>query len=508
MPGPVESACPNCDVRKRRAPGLWCLPCTKVRHRQYRADRKAAVQAVQFSRPLDAKRYIITSAQNATKVHGPFFEALQVAALHLQAELVVVPLRYRNPTSLWSSAQESDEWWDEAVTPFLFNQRKKLNPNLVLAADVKTQPTASSPLTGFESLTGAESCIIAHTKMQFRSVPVPSGRYPKILSTTGACTKPNYTDTKAGKLGAFHHFLGAVIVEIEGKTFHLRQINAHRTDGSFTDLDQEYSAEGVKPAPPALALVMGDTHVRVTDPAVDRATFGPGGMVETLQPKTLVFHDLFDGATVNPHEAGNPFIAEAKRKAKTASVEDEVREVVEFVNARCKGRNAVIVDSNHHAFLERWVLAGDWKRDLKNARFYLRTALAMLESARVTPNGAEYMDPFPFWVRELGAEANIRCLGPDESFKIDGIECSLHGHRGPNGARGSLKNLSRLGTRVTVGHSHGPGIEEGAYQVGVSAFRRLSYQRGPGSHLNTHCVTYASGKRALLTIIGDNWRSE
>src|SRR5206468_12365404 len=127
-------------------------------------------------------------------------------------------------------------------------------PNLVLAADVKTQPTASSPLSGFESLTGGESCILGHTKMQLRSVPVPTGRYPKLLTTTGACTKPNFTDSKAGALGKFPHYLGAVLVELDGKRFHLRQLNADRLDGSFIDLDTLYTPQGVRRAPPAKAL--------------------------------------------------------------------------------------------------------------------------------------------------------------------------------------------------------------------------------------------------------------
>jgi hypothetical protein len=63
-----------------------------------------------------------------------------------------------------------------------------------------------------------------------------------------------------------------------------------------------------------------------------------------------------------------------------------------------------------------------------------------------------------------------------------------------------LKNLSRLGARVISAHGHSPGIEEGNYQVGTSTPRRLEYTHGPSSWQNTHCVIYASGKRALLTV--------
>lgn len=506
--------CSKCELPKPISSFQWKTKPNGSRHRRNVCNRcnigKAPLKTEKpkrFARSLSGRRFIITAAQNATPVHEAFWASLLVAAKHLRAELVVIPLRYRNPTSQWTAKQEDHEWWAPEVVPHLFNVRKKLNANLVIAADVKTQPTASSPLSGFESLTGAESCILGHTKMAFRSVPVPTGRYPKILTTTGAVTKPNFTDSKAGKLGHFHHFLGALLVELDGKRFHIRQLNADRLDGSFVDLDTLYTPKGIRRAPPALGLVLGDAHARFIEPAVDRATFGRGGIVETLQPRTLVFHDVFDGYSVNPHHAGNPFISQAKMRGRAGNVREEVEHCVGWVKIRAKGRRAVIVSSNHDNFLSRWVQNTDWRHTPGNADFYLETARAMVKSVKLGPEGATYADPFAYWVEKLRAGANIRCLDLDESFKLGGIECSLHGHQGPNGARGTLRNLSRLGARVISGHSHTPGIEEGHYQCGTSTPLRLEYTHGPSSWLNTHCVVYANGKRALLTIIDGRWRS-
>ena len=121
-----------------------------------------------------------------------------------------------------------------------------------------------------------------------------------------------------------HHTLGATLVEVRGKKFHLRQLNGLRDTGEFQDLTTLYRSDGIVPSPVA-ALVMGDTHVDCIDPKVLRATFGAGGMIETLKPGVLAWHDLLDGEAVNPHHEGNPFIAVAKRAGQLDVAEDEVR---------------------------------------------------------------------------------------------------------------------------------------------------------------------------------------
>lgn len=488
--------------------GTYCYSTTN-------ADAPAAKNAkvprsrkpLKFTRVLEAgtKRFIITSAQNATPVHEQFFAALKVAAKELDAELIVIPFRYKNPTSRWTASQAGAEHWAEEVQPYLFNTRKKLCSNLVIAGDVKTQPTATSPLSGFEGLTGGESCIIGHTKVQLRVIPVPSGKFPKILTTTGACTVPNYTDSKAGKLGAFHHSLAAVMVEVVGNRFHMRQICATK-DGEFTDLDKVFTAAGVRQAPPALGLVMGDTHARFMDPQVEKATFGPGGIVDLLDPEYLVWHDVLDGYAANPHHTGDPFIDYAKGNAGLNDVRKEVEYTVALLDKYSKDRKSIVVPSNHDNFLSRWVKRTDWKDDPVNAEFYLETALAMLKSTTMTAAGTSYHDPFKAWVKKLSKSQNVRCLDSDESFTLAGIECGMHGHQGPNGARGSIKNLSRLGVKVVSGHGHCPAIEEGHYRAGTSTPLKLEYTAGPSNWLNTHVVVYANGKRSLITIIDGQWR--
>ena len=460
-----------------------------------------------FKRTLGGKStFIITAAQNATPVHQGFLKACEALCNERNGEILAIPLRYKNPTSRWTASQANEEVWADALAPHMCNQRKRLNANLIVLGDIKTQPTAVNPLTGYEALTHGESGILGHTKLALKTIATPQSKFPKIMTTTGAMTIPNYTDSRAGKIGEFHHTLGAALVEISGKKFHLRQLSADK-EGTFTDLDQTYSEFGRTKAEKPLALVMGDTHVDFIDPAVERSTFGKGGLVDTLQPAHLVWHDLLDGYAINPHHNGNPFAAIAKVQNNRNDAKEELMRALEFIHKRTPdGVTSVVVPSNHEDFLSRWIINQDWRNNPANAEFYLETALAMVRGTQFGGAGTTYPSPFIYWGRKELAYSSVLFLERDESFAVAGVELGMHGDQGPNGARGSIKNLRRIGIRSIIGHSHSPGIDEGCYQTGTSTRLKLEYNGGPSGWLNTHCILYANGKRTLVNIIDGEYR--
>lgn len=468
----------------------------------------AVEQPKPFSRTLrkGCKTFIVVAAQNGTPVEPDWWATILSMAKHRKAEILVIPIRYKNPTSQWTASQQGAEHWASEVRDYLWSARTSLNKKCMVLGDFKIQPTAADPLTGAEALSLAQSGIIGHTKLQMRSIATPASRMAKILTTTGACTVENYTDSRVGRVGAFHHSLSCVIVEIVGtKRFHLRHVHYDRKTKSATDLDVRYQVNGYGAAPRPLALAMGDTHVRAIDLAVERATFGPGGMIETLNPQHLIFHDVLDSYFSSPHHWQDPFIGVAIAKA-AGTVEAEVEEAVRFIRDRTKkDRISVVVGSNHNDMLGRWLKRTDWKTDPINACFYLRTALRMADEAKLLRKGADYPDPFTTIVRDRKIP-NVRVLDQDESFTLAGVELGMHGDRGPNGARGSIKNLRRIGVKSIIGHSHSPGIDEGCYQTGTSSLLRLDYNHGPSSWLNAHCLLHADGKRQIIVIVDGYWR--
>ena len=507
-----ELRCPICDSDNLRLSGKadssrnqrWrCKGCG------YRTTNPCGIlKEPMFKTELpESDRYVITSAQNATGIHTAFFRALKNYCKVNDAVLVIVPFRYRNHSSVWSKVDENQDWWNEELLEYMYDGRLFINDNLQLLSDIKVTPTAVTPLSGLETITGGDSGIVGHPKIEMRCIATPANKLPKMMMTTGACTLMNYTDTKAGKKGEFHHTFGAIVVEVDGNQFHTRTINAMR-DGSFCELAggvKRYTGNKVTKLKGIEALVMGDTHVDFLDPEVYTATFGDDGMVKVLKPKKLVWHDLLDFYCRSHHDT--PLTAVTKAREGLDNVREEIERAVKFiVDHTPKGVVSVLVPSNHNEHLEKWINEADWKYEGINAETYLETALAIIRSTKVGPGGAEWEDPFHWWVKKLAPGNKFTLLRRDVSDCTKGIELSMHGDKGLNGARGSLMSLSKIGVKSIIGHSHTPGIRDGCYQVGTSSVLRRDWNSGPSSWMHTHAIVYPNGKRSLIHMINGSWR--
>lgn len=462
----------------------------------------------------DCKRFIVVSAQNGTPIEPDMWGCLLTAGAELDAETLVIPLRYKNPTSQWSGSARNAEWWDAPTRPYLWNQRLPFNPNVTLLADIKTIPTASVPLSGFDAVSLDSSGIVGHTKLQLKSIATPHGKMAKILTTTGAVTKPNYTDSKVGAIGEFHHSYSAVLVELDddGKRFYMRQLHYSKTARRIIDIDKAYYPNRVERAPRALALAGGDTHVEFADPQVLAAV---RELVAATNPEWLIEHDLLDAYACNPHHLGNYLTLIAKMVSDRASIEAEAARSIAYLRGLRKAfpkTKIAVAGSNHNNFLDRAVAAflrGGMSAlphiSPTNAGFLARLAARQCEAVALGGSGAEYPDAYGMLLADAAIKG-VRALSVDESFMLGGVECGMHGDHGPNGARGSVRNLARIGVKSITGHGHSPEIFEGHYRVGTRTRLRLEYTRGPSSWLNTDCLLNADGKRQLITYIDGKFR--
>ncbi len=464
-----------------------------------------------FSRPLreGANTFIIVAAQNATPVEPDFWEILTRIADDTTAELIVIPYMYKNATSIWSTSQRNAQIWDPNVRPYLYNQRLKLNANLTVMADVPIQPTNGNPLGRTESMSGVQSAIFGHAKLQMKTIPTPGKRMAKLMTTTGTCTKENYTITGLGKISQFHHSLSAVYVELDGDAFHLTQLHFDKDTKSITDLDKRYYSTGViAKAPRALALVGGDEHVRFADPKVLAAR---SELLLQTDPAHRVFHDTLDSYSCSPHHRDHPFINQTKNEAGYGDVREEVEQAIEYIQTNTtKRRRSIIVPSNHDDMLYRWLehhkKAGCATLSKSNDEYFHELALKVSRASRFdATKGSVIPDPLTLLIKERKLK-NVIALEPDEDFALSNILLSMHGHLGPNGARGSRMNLRRIGVKSIIGHSHCPGIEEGCYQTGTSTFLRLEYNHGASGWLNADVLLNADGKRQVIIYINGRYR--
>ena len=452
------------------------------------------------------ERYIITSAQNNTHVDKKFWSSLKNYASENKSQIIVIPVRYRNPTSyVQPQDDDPDVWWPTEISEYLVENKLKLHPELWLMGNMRIQATAVSPLTGLESMSQHASAIYGHGQLQMKVVPTPQNALPKILHTTGSCSVENYSKSKAGLKGEFHHTKSALIVEKKGKKFHIRSVIWN--GDSFYDLDKKYTENGVETGQRVDALITGDEHALFNDPDVKNATYmNKDSICKTLRPKAIVRHDVFDGYSISHHHRNNPVTQYVKYKEGLNRVEDELIATAAFIDETTpKDAENIIVASNHNEHLYRWLREADWKAEPWNAKIYHWFWYHLLEKATLETCGAQTLDPFAFWAEDK-LKTPTKFLKRDETYVVNGIELSLHGDMGPNGARGSAVNLNKIGIKSIIGHSHTPCIEKGVVQVGTSSYLRLEYILGPSSWLQSHCVVYPDGKRVLLHIIEGEWR--
>jgi len=453
-----------------------------------------------------ANGYIITAAQNNTELHEGFWRSVLRCAGINGYELIVPPTRYRNPTNQIEHEELEDEvWWPSDTMHYIADNEIHLSAGLWYMGNVRIAATAVNPLVGLHDLTKGASAVFGHAQAQMRCIPTPQNELPKMLYTSGSCSVKNYSETKAGTKGEFHHSLGAVIVEKDEQGHaHLRGVVAS-DDGSFHDLVWKYGPKGVDRVSGIPAIVTGDEHSRFNDPQVRAATYGPGGIVEQTRPERIVRHDVQDTYSVSHWHRRNTITRVVKRRTGMDDLLAELEATRQYIdNTTPEWASNIIVQSNHHEHITRWLNETDPRHDPNNLRLWCELMLAVERGAEMTDHGVEHPDPFALWCAPR-LESATRFLERNESLVIEVVEVSLHGDQGPNGARGSAANLSKIGAKTVIGHSHTPCIEKGCYQVGTSSQLRLEYTSGPSSWMHTHCLIHPNGKRQLIHVVDGRW---
>lgn len=473
------------------------------------------------------RRFILTSAQDSTKIHEGFLDQLEAYQSWLSkdgpCEIMIAGFTYNK--SLFSDHSKSKPIWPERIAPMMRWERIRLGDQIDFCAEMNTRPTAENPLSGFETYTRHRWGIFPHSKVQLKSIATMKNEPAKIIMTTGSITLPNYVPLRVGIKAQFHHVIGAVLVEIdEDGTFFCRHLIAEE-DGSFYDLDRHVKEGVVTEGHRVEAINWGDLHVAQLCPPAYRAAFGmdvvsrsgsrngrdfisshSGSMLETLKPRFQFLHDVSDFQARNHHNLRDPHLQFELFHGGVDSVETELNEVGRFIQAIDREWcQTVVVESNHDLALRRWLKEADYRYDPLNAVFFLRCQLAYYQAIE---RGDRSFSIFSHVLNDFpGLDlSRVQFLQTDESFKILDIEKGMHGHAGPNGARGSSNGFARSGSKATIGHSHSAEIKDGIYVAGVMGLLDMGYNIGPSSWSQSNVITHPNGKRQMITLCNGRWK--
>lgn len=463
-------------------------------------------------RKLAGKAFVFTAAQNNTYVHGGFLAALKGFCRARKAKLIISPFTY-NKNGFQNGHKDDDSlWYDPKIKRYLCKDSVEIAQNLVFCGELDILPTAVNPTSGLENYTRHASSIIPHAKVQMKSIPTMKHEQTKFMYTTGAITMRNYIQRKAGQKASFHHVFGALYVEFdaEGDWFARQLVAAN--DGSFYDLTDYFNPTGRTRANRAAAINWGDIHAECGDDEVAEGAWSdtPGSILNHLRPWRQFVHDLTDFRARNHHGIKDPYFLARNRATGNDDVREGLRASCAFLQRiNREDTGTVVVESNHDQALQRWLADPLGRIDIVNAEYWHELNAYIHRSIR---NGMR-SNVFEHALRGIDGGITAYFLPEDESYEIcpqpdgPGIECGMHGHRGPNGARGSINSFQAVGKRANIGHSHSAGIVNGVYVAGVSAKLDLDYNVGPSSWSHSHIVTYPNSKRAIITMRGKKWRA-
>jgi hypothetical protein len=423
---------------------------------------------------------IIMWAQAKTPIHEQLWKNALVYAKKHNAEILVMPGTYLNNNSLFQFKREYA--WDNRLTDYLYATEASVHNHLSIIADTDILPTAKRPLNGLHSVTGLASSVIGHPRQQMIISPTMKNCRRKFMFTTGSITVPNYRRSRVGKEASIHHRMGFLFVEnINEENFVARHIYAEE-DGSFQDLIFRVENEKITIEDKWKAMIFGDTHLSKEDKVMleeSRRLVGIGRCERT------VWHDLFDGYSVNHHQSKDHVEQVIKARKGLHSLQGELDMNMEFIKT-WKDTNMIIVPSNHPDWIDKWVRFNGGVKDAHNALLFNKFQAILFDE--LAPKGL-YAHAIE---EEFGEE--VTCLERDISYEVCGIELNNHGDLGSNGAKGTPLTFAKLPHPVVSGDKHHCYTLDNAYGVGLSSVLDHKYNRGMSSWAQSNGIILSNGR--------------
>lgn len=451
------------------------------------------------------KRIIYTSAVSGAPVNRKMFESLLNYAKRKDAIIVVRPINFETDgldPLLTSSDRVFISLDGVILSPYEALSKtqvlaKMINPNRGLKRIGKRGQTQiiGSTKAHVDSAATEDNSIVSHQQI-----------------SSGSLTDPNYSgpmpvQRRQDEIATWDHFMGAVIIErgSEVGQFHKRHIEYIAEKEGFVDLDTFYGADGTSEKVRAEAMVFGDVHVGDTDPEILKTI---EAQIKKFRPKRIYLHDLFNGYSINRHEAEKIATLAAKAEAGQLSLKAEVKENQEFLKwllSLGDDFEVRVVKSNHDLFLNKWLEDRRHVEDPYNVRFGSELFTVLVDGK----------DPLEYALRKDADfdQSRVKFLQVTDSDKVgpEGrkVELAVHGHAGPNGKPASITTLQEAADRIVVGHMHSNIRRNGTVVVGTFTTKQVSYNKdGSSSWVQSMAVVGENGEIQVLTFDDGQWYLE
>jgi hypothetical protein len=431
-------------------------------------------------------KYLITAAQRGAVVAQPQLAGLENYAKLIGAQIFILPLDGLNDSDML----------DPVLTKHtVINGNYELT-RILYIRHFNVRPQAVNPLGGniARQVAATKSAIIASPKQFLKPCANGLSALSKTLVSTGAITEPHYRDNQTGNVASGDHVIGALYVETQGELYNLRFIQITDT-GAIYDLGNRIKPKSKKLTPSTIdTLVLGDWHTRSICPLVRTAT---RRMIQTLKPKHLIVHDLFDGTSVNHHESLLAVTRALRSAASELNLKDELFDCgteLEFLqNSGSPTMQIHVVKSNHDEFLDRYLEAGLHVKDPQN--YVIGSALVVAMSKKLDPlEEGIYMATGKRLPR-------VHFLHRDQDFYRYNWQLGAHGDLGANGSKASMAQLEVAYSKSITGHKHTPEIMRNTIVVGTSTRLDPRYVKGLSSWMNAHVLIQPNGKAQMILIV-------
>lgn len=458
---------------------------------------------------LDYKRgYFVTSIIGGMDLNDKAFTTVLNYCKVKGYELVLLPMKnaYKNRVDR-EDRDISD--YPEAIHPYMdtsFYVEYIFNEN-IRAKDFLLLPQQKKPLTGLREYGKKQfSLVVASPKQDMETIPVAKGKHPHIIHSTGSLSLPSgYFNDRAGRIAEEDHINGGLIIEVsDSKLFFLRQVQFDQ-DGGFNDLDSYYIGNKIKKAE-CVAVTWSDLHNKMECEKALQATYE---WTSLIKPSQIYLQDSVDMHSVNPHHLKSTY----DRVHRYADIDTLPKELNAFgiklleLNKLFPFAKIIDTPSNHPYFLIRYLddPDGRWLRDIsENVK-----AASELFYTRI--NKIE-VNPIKYWIQKYFPETSKFMVWPSEGDSIEitdrKIDMNVHGHLGPNGARGAGPGIKLAYQQVNQGHTHGPGIDGGLWKCGVMAHDHGYNTKSASNWLTANIAVYKNGQRQMQIIPRDSieWR--